>query len=358
MATNSNEKSANPIVQGGVYALAAALAFGVTTPFIQRFGRGVGPIPSAALLYAGAALVSLRGSQRGDEHEAPVRRTHAARLVVVALVGAVVAPVSLTWGLQHTTATSASFLLNFEAFFTVVLASLLYREPVGRRVIIALIAMALGGLCVVAGSVSGPAGFGAGALAVTLATLAWAVDNTLTRPLADLNPAQVVRWKGTLGAGMSVVLSFVVHQPFPRWTAAVGFLACGATGYGLSLRWYLLAQRHLGAARSGSIFALAPFVGVGAAWVLGDRSANLITTLGGLLFGFGIYLHLTETHRHVHTHSPLEHEHAHRHDDAHHDHPHDFSVKEEHSHVHRHDVRAHDHAHAPDVHHEHGHDDE
>ena len=154
------------------------------------------------------------------------------------------------------------------------------------------------------------------------------------------------------------MLSFAMHQPFPRFRATLALLACGATGFGLSLRFYLLAQRRIGAGRTGSVFALAPFVGVGAAWALGDRSGNLVTVLSGGFFGFGVYLHLTEAHGHQHTHTPLEHEHVHRHDDGHHDHPHAPPVEGEHSHAHRHDRRSHDHPHAPDLHHRHEHEHE
>lgn len=352
----SDVAAPNPLLRGGVFALLAALAFGLTTPLIQRFGRGVGPIPSATLLYAGAALVSFDLPWRRVKKEAPVRRRHVVRLVFVAIVGAVVAPVCLTWGLQRTSATSASLLLNFEAIFTVLLAWLFFREPVGRRVIAALLAMGLAGACLVFAGATSAAGFGLGALAVLVATLAWAVDNTLTRPLADLNPTQVVRWKGGLGAALGLTLSVALHQHFPPPGAVVALLACGATGYGLSLRFYLLGQRRIGAARTGSIFALAPFVGVGAAFLLGDRSANLSTLVAGALFAFGVYLHLTELHGHTHTHVPMEHDHAHRHDDQHHDHHHDPPVSGEHSHTHQHDARTHSHPHAPDVHHRHEHE--
>ncbi len=335
----------------------AALGFGLTTPLIQRLGQGVGPIPSATLLYAGAAVASIDVGGKRESLEASVRQRHLPRLALVALAGAVVAPVCLTWGLQRTPATGASLLLNFEAFFTVLLAWAFYREPLGRRVVLALAVMSLGAFCMVSGAGGGGrgSGLGWGALAVVLATLAWAIDNTLTRPLADLNPTQVVRWKAGLGAGVGVGLALLAHQPFPRLAPTLGLLACGATGYGLSLRLYLLAQRRIGAARTGSIFALAPFVGVAAAWALGDRSGDLGTVAAGALFGFGIYLHLTEKHLHGHVHEALYHEHAHRHDDGHHDHHHDEIVVGPHSHLHQHEVRTHEHPHAADLHHHHRH---
>jgi len=345
----------NPLLRGGMLALLAAVAFGVTTPLIQRFGKGAGPVPTAALLYLGAALASVDTRTTARGREAPIGRSDLARLVLVAVVGAVFAPVCLTWGLQHTNSTSASLLLNFEAMFTVLFAWLLYREAIGRRVVLALVAMAAGGALLVSSSDAGGRGLGLGALAVVFATVGWALDNTLSRPLSDLSPTQVVKWKGTLGGGFSLALALVLEQPFPKLGLLVGLLLCGATGYGVSLRLYLRAQRVIGAGRTGSIFAVAPFIGAAVAWLLGDRAAGPLVGGAALLFGFAVYLHLTEKHAHRHEHQPLTHEHAHRHDDGHHDHHHDGPVIGEHSHAHSHDARVHEHVHGPDIHHRHEH---
>src|SRR5882724_7028814 len=112
----------DPLLGGVGLALLAALSFGLTTPFIQWLGRGVGAFTTAGLLYAGAALASLDLLRTTQGAEAPVRVSHGPRLLLVALVGAVFAPVCLTWGLQRSDALSASLLLNFEAVFTVLLA--------------------------------------------------------------------------------------------------------------------------------------------------------------------------------------------------------------------------------------------
>ena len=116
------------MLAGAWVAVLAAVAFGVTTPLIKRFGEGVGPFATAALLYAGAAGASLTGPSRG---EALVRRGRLYRLFGIAVIGAVLAPASLAWGLQHTSATpTASLLLNFEAVFTVLLARVCFAEPI------------------------------------------------------------------------------------------------------------------------------------------------------------------------------------------------------------------------------------
>jgi drug/metabolite transporter (DMT)-like permease len=345
--------SRHPFRDGVLWAIAAAVLFGVATPFIQLGGRDAGPVATAALLYAGAALASLGSLGGRRDREAPVRMGALPRLVLIAGFGAVLAPIGLAWGLQRTSAVTASLLLNLEAAFTVLLGWLFFREPVGRRIAVAVLLLAAGGACLVYGASA--EGLGWGTIAVVGATLAWALDNALTRPLADLDPVEVVRYKAALGAAVSLALSSLVHQAFPTPGRALLLLVCGAFGYGASLRFYLRAQRAIGAGRTGSVFAVAPFVGAVTAWLLGNRTAGTLTIPSACFFVAGLYLHLTERHEHLHTHDGLEHEHAHRHDDGHHDHAHDPPVAGEHSHVHRHAKRTHAHTHGPDVHHRHSH---
>jgi drug/metabolite transporter (DMT)-like permease len=346
--------------RGGALALLAACAFGATTPLVQRFGARVGPLSTAALLYAGAALASGIPMPWGRAPGAPLRATHAPRLVLVALAGALVAPVCFAWGVQRTSAVGASLLLNLEGLFTVLLARAVYGEPIGGRVAWALGAIGIGGAVLVLAQRGGaPETSAWGALAVAGATLAWAVDNTLTRPLAELEPARVVFVKGALGAALGAGLALAFGEGAPPRDAALGLLACGATGYGLSLRLYLAAQRVMGAARTASIFASAPFVGAVVATALGDRPPPVPTALAAVLCALGVLLHLTERHVHPHTHAPILHEHAHGHgaghDDGHHDHAHEPPFQGKHSHPHAHEPVTHEHEHAPDVHHGHGH---
>jgi drug/metabolite transporter (DMT)-like permease len=333
----------------------AALTFGITTPVIALSGQGVGPLTTAGLLYLGACLSALLLGLVSRGSGAPLRRSHLVRLGLVAFFGAAVAPTLLAWGLQRTGATTGSLLLNLEAVFTALLARAFYRESIGKRVTVALSLMMLGGAVLVLDAARDFDWTALGVLAVGGATLAWALDNVLTRPLAEQNPVTIVAAKAALGAAVTGVLARTLHEPLPDANRALVLLACGATGYGLSLRLYLFAQRLIGVARTGSIFALAPFVGAALGWILAGRSAGALTAVSAALFGLGVFLHATERHSHRHTHEPLEHEHTHRHDDGHHDHVHDPPFVGEHSHPHRHSRIEHDHPHAPDLHHGHGH---
>ena len=343
-----------PALRGGLLALLAAALFGASTPLVQRLGVGLGPFSTAALLYAGAALVGALLRQP-PQREARVSRADAPRLLLVALFGAVVGPVAMAWGLQRTSGAGASLMLTLEAVFTAVLAWRLYGETMDRRVWLAVLLLMAGGATLIVDQGGSGGGQWLGLLAVMVATAAWGMDNTLSRALADRDPGQVVLFKSLLGVTATVAVALAVGEPLPGFGPLLGLMAVGATGYGLSLRFYLLAQRAFGAARTGSVFAFAPFIGAGGAFLLGDRSGSWGLALGGGLMLVGVIVHLAESHAHEHDHEALEHEHAHRHDDGHHDHVHDPMPAGEHSHVHRHLPARHTHPHVPDVHHSHRH---
>src|SRR5258706_5003998 len=140
----------HPFRRGSLLAVLAAVLFGATTPLIQHAGRGAGAKPTAAWLYAGAALASMGRRASNRNREAPVRADQLPRLLLIGVLGALVAPSCFAWGLQHTGGAGASLLLNFEAVFTAVLGWLWFKEPVGRRVGLALLLMVLGAACLVA----------------------------------------------------------------------------------------------------------------------------------------------------------------------------------------------------------------
>jgi drug/metabolite transporter (DMT)-like permease len=250
---------------------------------------------------------------------------------------------------------TASLLLNLEAPFTVVLARALWREPVSTRVGVAVLTMGAAGALLVVDGRDASAAAGWGALAVAGATLAWASDAVVGRPLAERDAGRVVFAKSGLGAAASLVLGRALGEAWPAGTTVALLAACGAVGYGVSLGLYLRAQRAIGAARTGSVFAAAPFIGAAIAWTIGERAAGTSTLAAGALCAVGVWLNLTESHAHAHTHAAVEHEHAHGHDDGHHLHPHDVYPRGEHSHPHRHEGETHTHAHGQDEHHRHEH---
>ncbi|MDO8310639.1 MAG: DMT family transporter [Sideroxyarcus sp.] len=343
-----------PAIKGALLAIAAAVLFGASTPLVQLAGRGVNAWMTAALLYLGAAIAGfLLRSNTTDE--APLQKQHWPRLILMALFGAVLGPAALAWGLQHTGAMGASLMLTLEAVFTVLLAIVLYREKIGRRVALALVIMTAGAALLVMDQADAGSSQAIGLLAVMAATFAWGIDNSLSRGLADLDPGQVILGKAALGAGSSLLIALMLGSAAISYDRVLALISIGAIGYGLSLRFYLLAQRSFGASRTGSLFAAAPFIGAVIAFGLGDHQVSYWLLGASLLMILGIVLHLTEEHEHLHHHDALEHEHAHRHDDGHHTHTHADMPAGAHSHKHQHTATEHRHPHVPDVHHDHSH---
>jgi hypothetical protein len=152
--------------------------------------------------------------------------------------------------------------------------------------------------------------------------------------------------KGVVAGSVNLIIALLLGAHLPTFGATGAALLVGFCGVGLSLVLFVLALRHLGAARTGAYFSVAPFLGAIIAIFLFGEPLTSQLIVAGLLMAFGVWLHLTERHAHDHRHEAIEHEHSHIHDD-HHRHAHEGTVTEPHSHWHRHEPLRHRHAHYP-----------
>jgi drug/metabolite transporter (DMT)-like permease len=198
--------------------------------------------------------------------------------------------------------------------------------------------------------------FARGSLLVAGACVFWAIDNNLTRKVAA-NDARVIACVKGLAAGLAnlgAAAILGIDWPSPQALSAAGMV--GFLGYGVSLALFVLALRHLGAARTGAYFSLAPFFGAILALSITRETVTLQLLAAAALMGAGVWLHITEHHAHEHTHEAMTHTHAHAHD-IHHQHAHEpgQDTAEPHTHAHTHDVLVHTHPHYPDIHHQHRH---
>lgn len=276
--------------RGVALALAAATLFGATTPAVAMLGRGAGAFSVAACLYVGALAMALVPTRPDGP---PLARADVPLLAFVGALGGALAPASLAWGLGRAGATSGALALNAEAVFTVLLARMIHREVIGRRAALAvLFIVASGALLPLRGPID--LALGAGLGAIVLSTFAWATDSVLSRRFAKRDSREVVRAKSIVGVALSTTLAFALAQPWPAWRPALGLAACGVIGYGVSLKLYVLAQRELGAARTGSIFGFAPFAGAAIGFALGDRAGVGVLVASAVLGGVGVVILASE----------------------------------------------------------------
>ena len=338
--------------RGVTRCLLAAVLFGVSAPAASRLAHDLGAFGLAGLLYLGAALATAPITIRTPPTGAALRRG-GRRLAIAVVLGGAVGPVLLAAGLRRTSAGSASLLLNLELVFTTLVAGLLLREHIGRRLAAgtALVALAGGVLAWSPGDVS----VRWGALLVAGACLAWAFDNTATAALDELLPAHITFVKGVLAGGCNLLLGMALGEQFGTRTV-LWALVIGAFGYGASITLWVSGARDLGAARGQLVFATAPFIGAIVAWTIFGEAASWREVIALGVAAAGVSVVNRTGHEHVHRHTAVEHEHEHMHDDEHHDHTHADGFTGRHSHRHQHGDLVHAHTHVPDLHHRHDHD--
>ena len=356
--------------QGVMYAIGAALLFGMGTPLAKLLLADVSPLMLAALLYLGSGLgLALVRTLRRD-HAALPQGTQWFWLGGAVLAGGVAGPVLLMLGLQNFHAADASLLLNSEGVLTALLAWFVFKENFDRRIALGMLAIVAGGV-VLSWPRDGAPGGGSvvAALLILAACVAWAIDNNLTRKVALLDAGFIAMTKGLVAGSVNLVLAWATGASLPGLAITAQAALLGFASYGASLVLFVLALRHLGTARTGAYFSIAPFAGALLAVMLLGEPVTLPLLIGGVLMAIGVALHLTERHSHKHTHEPLLHDHEHSHGDVngaggdvHHAHSHAEPVapgltrQYVHQHVHQHASLAHTHAHFPDAHHRHGHE--
>lgn len=348
-------------MQSGIaYAIASAILFGISTPLAKILVGSVSPLMLAGLLYVGSGvgLTLVLAWRRLLRYRAPAigmpRAGEWAWLAVAIVFGGLLGPVALMHGLTVTAASTASLLLNLEAVFTALLAWFLFRENFDRRIALGMIAIVAGGVLLV-WTPGSHAEASAGALFIAGACLCWALDNNLTRKASGSDPVLIAATKGLVAGTVNLILALALGQRLPDTGVLVAAGVVGLMGYGVSLVLFVLALRHLGAARAGAYFSIAPFFGAVVAVLLEGDAVTWHLIAAGLLMAAGVWLHISERHEHEHVHERIEHTHSHVHDE-HHQHEHDeWDGREPHTHRHVHEALVHRHPHYPDLHHRHEH---
>ena len=335
-------------------ALGAAFLFGAGTPLAKWLLEAVSPWLLAGLLYLGSGIGLTLYRYLTRAPGVSMQRSEIPWFAGAILSGGVLGPVLLMIGLTGISASGASLLLNAEGVFTALLAWFAFRENFDRRIALGMLAIVVGAVVLSWPSSLQTAGLWP-TLAILGACLAWAVDNNLTRKVSLTDATWIAAVKGLVSGVVNLGLALALGAQFPESSKVAGALVVGFLAYGVSLALFVVGLRHLGTARTGAYFSVAPFVGALIA-VLAGEAMTLQLGLAGAFMAAGVWLHLTEQHEHEHGHEALWHEHEHVHD-MHHQHEHSGVALSGrgHSHWHRHEPLSHVHPHFPDAHHRHKH---
>ncbi|AOI67835.1 hypothetical protein WS51_29750 [Burkholderia territorii] len=352
----------NPRNGAILVALTAAALFGAATPLAKVLIGAMSPFMVAGLFYLGSGIglgvgILLRGLRRARKpaaDAAPLQRSDLPWLAGAIAAGGVAGPALLMLGLSSTPAATSALLLNLEGMLTAVIAWVVFRENVDLQVFLGMGAIVAGGTLL--SWSPGHAGLPVGALLIAGACLCWAIDNNLTRKVAANDAMVIACAKGLVAGPVNIGIALATGATLPAVPAMAAAMLTGLGGYGISLVLFVVALRHLGSARTGAYFSVAPLFGVVLSLLIWPALPSVTFWIAAALMACGIWLHVRERHEHEHAHERLEHTHRHRHDE-HHQHAHDFPYdgEEPHSHPHVHLPITHSHAHFPDIHHRHRH---
>ncbi len=345
-------------ISGTVLALLAAFLFGISPVLIKSISGELPPIFMAAVLYlgAGTGLLLIRVIRHEsifkDFRAMPGRKR--LQLAGAIISGGILAPICLTYGILYSSAFQVSALLNLETVATTLIAGLIFHEHISGRVWGGKALIIAGAVFI---SVTGriDTAFSPASLMVAGACIFWGFDNNLTRDIEELPPSLLAGVKCLIAGIFNLLLAFFMGQKSGNFPAVLWALIIGMMSYGFSLLFFIYALRKIGASRTGTYFAAAPFIGMLAAVVFWGERPSLGHWMAGMLILLGIIILALENHEHEHTHEAMEHSHPHVHDE-HHQHEHDGSEgPEPHEHVHKHKSMTHSHKHWPDIHHRHRH---
>lgn len=249
-----------------LWAVLAAALYAVNAPVSKLLLRDVSPTMMAALLYLGAGMGMLLlgvGRRRfgGENSEQKLTRKDLP-FTVGMIVLDIAAPICLMIGLTSTTSANASLLNNFEIVATSLIALLVFKEAISKRLWLGIGLITLSSM-ILSFEDASSLHFSVGSLFVLLACVCWGFENNCTRMMSQSDPLEIVVLKG-LGSGLgSLVIALVIGERLPAWPFVLMALLLGFVAYGLSIFFYVYAQRTLGAAKTSAYYAIAPFIGVG-----------------------------------------------------------------------------------------------
>lgn len=278
-------------------AILAAALYALNSPVSKLLLTNVSSVMMAGLLYlgAGTGLTLVRFIQKKAGipiHEIKLARKDAPYTVAMVVLD-IAAPICLMIGLTMTTAANASLLNNFEIVATSLIALFIFGEKISRRLWCAIFLVTLSSMILTVED-AGSFQFSAGSLLVLLACVCWGFENNCTRKISDKDPLQIVVIKG-FGSGLSsLFIALAIGERLPEIKYILCALLLGFVAYGLSIFFYIRAQRTLGAAKTCTYYAVSPFIGVGLSLIIFREIPSVSFWIALLIMGTGTYLASTE----------------------------------------------------------------
>lgn len=326
-----------------IYAVLAAALYAINVPLSKLLLQHAEPTMMAAFLYLGAGvglfLYGLIEKITGKETKRePLTRKELPYTIAMVVLD-IAAPILLMLGINATTSANVSLLNNFEIVATSLIALVIFKEVISKKLWFA-IALVTVASAILSFEGTGSFVFNSGSLLVLGACLCWGFENNCTKMISNKSSVEIVVIKGTFSGLGSLVVAFLLGEQIPdvKWLFCI--LLLGFVAYGLSIHFYIMAQKDLGAAKTSAYYSIAPFLGVMFSMILLREKPELQFYIALVIMVVSTYFMVKDTIELQHTH---EHEHIHEH--SHGDTVHTHSHSHIHSHIHVHDGDSENHKH-------------
>ena len=337
-----------------IFAVLAAALYAINIPFSKLLLTQVEPTMMAAFLYlgAGVGLFFYGLLAKGKDKAAPLTKKELPYTIGMIVLD-IAAPILLMFGLRLTSSANASLLNNFEIVATSLIAFFVFKEVLSKRLTIAIILVTIASITL-SFEGEGSFQFHAGSLLVLGAACCWGLENNCTRMLSSKSSVQITTLKGIFSGLGSLVIALCIGEKLPGTAWILAAMVLGFVAYGLSINFYIQAQKDLGAAKTSAYYSIAPFLGVAFSFVLFAEKPGIQFFIGLAVMIVATVLMVKDTislqhdHEHEHTHT-----HSHSHDGITHTHAH--SHRHSHTHIHGEDESAHSHDHGDSIPHIHDH---
>ena len=322
-----------------MFAFLAAVFYAINVPISKVLLQHVGPTTMAALLYLGAGIgIGMMSLVNKKDREKAESLTKADLPYIVGMIVLdIVAPIFLMFGISYGSSANASLLGNFEIVATTVIALILFKEAVTKRLWLAIGLITLSSILL---SFEGTDSFhfSYGSLLVIMATVCWGLENNCTRELSSKSTYQIVMLKGLCSGLGALAIALIKKESFPGFGYIAIALALGFVAYGLSIFMYVRAQNVLGAAKTSAYYAVNPLIGALLAFVFLSESLSWMYVIALIVMVIGSALVVVDTLIRQH-----DHEHQHTFTHTHGGSTHTHTVR--HSHVHKHYLTEEKHRH-------------
>jgi drug/metabolite transporter (DMT)-like permease len=284
------------------------MLFGFTFSMAKQPLENVDPIVLSAIVYpiSFAALIPITKSSFKIENKEDFLD-----ILVISILGGVLAPILLFYGLERIDASEAVILTNAQIIFTVLLSSLFFGEKPNGIIGYTGIIIVFVGLFVATTELDTSGSlfkYEPGKIMIVGAMLVWAIDNNISRRLTKRStiwPAKIAMLKFLIGgiilfgiatiaveesssfrSRLQIIDSLLLIKP-SEWLIIIAVSLFGFAG---ALSLLLESLKRIGTIRTMMIFSLTPIFGIVAANIVHAESISILEAIATGIIIIGIFM--------------------------------------------------------------------